>query len=172
MDSSTVRWSFSRADACSSPSRIPARVRTISASAQYVTPSPTDHPDRAPNGNRLGLPLELARAGLLVDDRLIACALCGLADEHGSRVGHALDAGGRVDDVTSHHPLALGADRDGRLPREDADPRPQVRGTNLLPKGFHRRRQIERGANGPLRIVFIGDRSTPHGHHGIAEELP
>jgi len=150
---------------------VAADKRGLEARRFQGSATPSDHPDRAPNGNRLGLPLELARAGLLVDDRLIACALCGLADEHGSRVGHALDAGGRVDDVTSHHPLALGADRDGRLPREDADPRPQVRGTNLLPKGFHRRRQIERGADGPLRIVFIGDRSTPHGHHGIADEL-
>jgi len=37
---STASWSLARAEARSSPSTMPARPRTISARAQYVTPSP------------------------------------------------------------------------------------------------------------------------------------
>ncbi len=78
------------------------------------------HAQRLPERHGLGLALQLVVARFLVGDRRLRQALGRLADEHRPRRGRRLDAGGGVDQVARDHPLAVRADRDGRLARQDA----------------------------------------------------
>ena len=74
------------------------------------------HAEGAIERHRLGLALELVHAGVRIDDRRLARAARRLADEHGSRLGDALDPRGGVDEVACHHPLT-GRRRASRPPR-------------------------------------------------------
>src|SRR5205807_2514453 len=71
-----------------------------------------DDAQRAPERDESRLPLQLVRAGALVDDRRLGRPPRRLADEHLAGLGDPLDAGGGVDEIARNHPLALGADRD------------------------------------------------------------
>ena len=70
------------------------------------------------SGVRPLLALQLERAGLLVDDRLLGRAARRVADEDRARLGDRLDARRGVDEVAGDHALALGAERDRGLARE------------------------------------------------------
>ena len=83
----------------------------------------------------------------------------------------ACEARGRVDEVAGHHALALDAERDGRLAGADGGPRAQAPARDRPAQLADRRHQLERGADGALRIVLVGDRGAPHRHDGVADEL-
>ncbi len=63
-------------------------------------------------------------------------------------------------------PWPTRAERDRGLAGEDAGP-------CLQPgrEAAHRLDQLERGADGPLGVVLVGDRRAPDGHHRVADEL-
>ena len=105
-------------------------------------------------------------SGLRVRDRRLRGALGRLPDEDRAGLGDALDPRGRVDEVARDHALALGADRHGRLARQDSRARPQA-GVEVGDRGD----QVERRANGTLGVVLVGDRRAPDGHDGVADEL-
>jgi hypothetical protein len=130
-----------------------------------------DYAHRTPELQRLGLPLEHMRAGVLEHDRGLGGALGRFADEHRPRLGHGLDAGRRVDEVAGDHALALGAERHRRLAREHPDARAELGRSDLDAERPHRVEQVERGANGPLGVVLACHRRSPDGHDGVADEL-
>jgi len=105
-------------------------------------------------------------AGVVVRDRRLRRALRRLADEHRAGLRRRLDPRGGVDEVARDHPLTLGAKGDGRLaaehPRADTEARIERR---------DRADEVERGANGPLRVVLVRDRRAPERHHRVAYEL-
>ena len=89
-------------------------------------PRPPITRTRPPELHGLGLALELAHAGVLVDHGGLGRPLRRVADEDAARLGDRLDPRGGVHEVAGHHALADRADRDRGLAREDAGPRPQV----------------------------------------------
>ena len=95
-----------------------------------------------------------------------AARLRGLADQHGARVRHALQAGRGVDEVAGDHALVGRAERDRRLAGQQARARLEVRVQRA-----DRVDQLEGGANGPLGVVLVGGRRAPHGHDRVADEL-
>ena len=104
---------------------------TNGASSALARPSPPRFATTRSARQRwaaLGLALELVLAAVLVGDGRLGSALRRLADEHGARLGRRLDARRRVDEVARDHALALGAERDRGLAREDAGARPQRSG--------------------------------------------
>ncbi len=121
---------------------------------------------RPPRRDRRLLALELLVGLALEDDRVARRALCGFADEHGSRLGHRLEAAGGVDQVTRDHALVRSADGHGRVAGQNAGTRLDARAERA-----DNLDQIEPGSHGALGIVLLGDRRAPHGHHGIADEL-
>ena len=123
-------------------------------------------PQGLPQRHGLCLALELVLARVGVGDRGLGGAPGRLADEHHSRLGRRLDARGGVDEVARHHPLTLGAHRDGGLTREHARARRQIR----VDRG-HGRDELECGAHRALGVVLVRDRRAPDGHHRVADEL-
>ena len=89
-----------------------------------------------------------------------------LADEDGAGRCNRLQPAGRVDQVAGHHALVGSADGHGRLAGQDA-------GASAEPfiQRRHCSHEIKCGADSALRVVLMGRRRTPHGHHGIADEL-
>ena len=128
------------------------------------------HPERAPGAHGRLLALQVERADLLERDRARGRAEGGLAHEHGARLGRRLEAGGRVDHVAGHHALVHAASHRRRLTGEDAGARLQ-RGPG---RGAERRDlldQLQRRPDGAFRVVLVGHRRAPQGHHGVADEL-
>ena len=101
------------------------------------------------------MPWSSARAGVLVGDRLLGCATGGVPDVDASGRCGRLDPGRGVDEVAGDHPLALGADRDCRLSREDTGAGAQALGADLVTQSRNRRYQIERGAHGALGVASV-----------------
>ena len=126
---------------------------------------------RLPERGQALLALELERAGVLVDDRLLRRAARRVADEHGAGVGGRLHARGGVDEVACDHAFAFGADCDGGLAGEDARAGAKLFAPGLLPERGDGGDEVEGSANRPLRIVLSRGRCSPHGHHRVADEL-
>jgi len=59
----------------------------------------------------------------------------------------------------------------GGLSGEDPGSGPKFRSSHLGPQLGHGPGQIQGRTNCPLGVVLGGDRSSPHGHHRIADEL-
>ncbi len=110
---------------------------------------PGDDALRLPERGQSLLALELERAGVLVDDRLLGRAPRGLADEHRARVGGRLHARGGVDEIAGDHALALGADRDRGLAGENSCASPELGGADLVAESATRRRR-DRARRGQL----------------------
>ena len=132
---------------------------------------PGDDPERPPELRPAFLALELVRARLLVDDRLLAGAARRLADEHRPGLGRRLDARGGVDEVAGDHAFALCAERHRGLAGEHAGARTQVLGAVLLAERRDRRDEVERRPDRALGVVLGRGRRPPHGHHRVADEL-
>ena len=130
-----------------------------------------DHADGAPQRHGFGLPLQLVRPGVLVDDRRLRGPAGCLAHEHGARRGGRLHPRGGVDEIAGDHALALRAERHRRLAGQDARACREAGCTDLLAERHDGRDEVECGADGPLGVVFVRDRSPPDGHHRIADEL-
>ena len=105
-------------------------------------------------------------ACVLVGDRRFGGPARRSPDEDCAGLGGALDARRGVDEVAGDHALALGSDRDGGLPRENACA--CLQGCVEL---WHSGDEVEPGPDGALRVVLLGDRCSPDGHDGIADEL-
>ena len=123
------------------------------------------------SGVRPVLALELERARVLVDDRLLGRAPRRLADEDRARLGDRLHARGGVDEVAGDHALALGAERDGGLAGQHACAGAQLLGAHLLAERRDGGDEVERGANGALGVVLGRRRRAPDRHHRVADEL-
>ena len=130
-----------------------------------------DDPKCPPQHRRLVLALERMRAGVLVDDGLLGCAMCRVADQHRSRLGSCLDPRGGVDEIPRHHALALGTDRHRCLTGEDTGPGTQLRRADFVAERRHRRHEVERGAHRALAVVLGRSGRAPHRHDCVADEL-
>ncbi len=165
---------------------LPARVEQILQHPQLaITPEerrlergrtsrpsdPRDDPGRPPQGDRLGLALQLVRPRLLVDDRRVARATGGLAHVHRAGRCRRLDPRRRIDEVPGDHPLPDRGQVDGRLPGQHAGTRRELWSAHLVAEGRDRVHQFECRADGTLGVVLHRGGRAPHGHHGITDEL-
>ena len=125
-----------------------------------------DHAEGKPRRNRRRLALEGVVADRLEHDGPFRRPHGGFADEHGARLGHALQAGRGVDEVAGHHPLVCCAQRYGRLSGQDPGASPKIG-----MQAADRVDELERGPDGALRVVLVRDRRAPDGHDGVADEL-
>jgi hypothetical protein len=130
-----------------------------------------DHAQRPEDVRRLGLALELPEAAVLVADCRLRHPPRRLADEHRSRLGRALDARGRVDEIAGDHALAARADGDSGLAGVHARAQAQLGDAELVGERRRRGDEIERRADRPLGVVLVRDGSPPDGHHRVADEL-
>jgi hypothetical protein len=94
-----------------------------------------------------------------------------LADQDRSRRRYRLEPAGRVDQVSGNHPLALGTDCHRRFAGQYSGTQLEVQAPNGGTQQSHRLDQLERGADGPFRVILVSRRRSPDGHHGIADEL-
>ena len=81
-----------------------------------------------------------------------------------------MESRGGVDEVAGDHPLALGADGDRGLARQNADPDLEI-DARLASERRDHVDEIESGSDRALGIVLEGDRGAPHRHHGVADEF-
>ena len=149
----------------------PADERRLEADRPSFSTALCGDTERLPHPHRLAFALQLPLAGVGVRDRRLRCPPRRLADEHCPGLGRALDAGGRVDEIARHHPLPLGAERDRRLPGEDAGSESQLGHARLAGERLDRVDEVEGRAHRAFGVVLAGQRCPPDGHHGIADEL-
>ena len=145
---------------------VPTDERCLERVAAVLAAPLGDHPDGPPGVHRSVLALELVLARVLEDDGAGRRSFGRLADQHRPWLRRRLEPRGGVDEVARHHALVRGADGDGRLAGEDAGAR--------LDAGAQRPDrvdQVEARPDGPLGVILVGERSAPHGHHGVADEL-
>ncbi len=121
---------------------------------------------RSPGRDRAALALQDLVLGSLEGDGARGRSLRRLADQHGRRWGHALEAAGRVDHVARDHALIRGAQRDRRFTGQDAGPDLDARAEAA--DGVD---EVEGGSHRSLSVVLTGDRGAPDRHHGIADEF-
>ena len=140
--------------------------RRLEALPGATTVPLADDAQRPPGGDRAGLALQLLLADWFEGDRQRRRLVRPLADEDRARCCDRLEAGGGVDDVARDHPLVRGAEGDGGLSGQDADP--CLDGRAQRPHGFD---EVERGTDRPPGIVLERDRCAPDGHHRVADEL-
>jgi len=133
--------------------------------------SPCSHPQGAEEPNRLGLPLELVRAGIGVCNRRFGGALCRFADDDGSGLRGRLDARRSVNEITGDHAFAHGPERDRGAAGVDTGSRSKLRRTDLLPERGDHPDDVERRPHRPLRVVLLGGRRPPDRHHSVTDEL-
>ena len=81
--------------------------------------------------HRLRLSLQLVGARVLVRDGHLRGPASGFPHEDLTGLGCGLDAGGRVHQVSRHHPLAGGRQVHGGLPGEHPGPSPKTVGSHL-----------------------------------------
>ena len=130
-----------------------------------------DHRSRLPEPDRPGLALEQVLAGIRVRDRRGGQRAGALVDPYRPGVGHGLDPGSRVHRVAGHHAFRGGADRDGYLACDDADPYCQVTGAEVFAHRRDRLDELETGSYRTLGVVLVADRYAPHCHDGVTDEL-
>ena len=111
------------------------------------------------------------RARVLVRDRGLRRASRRLADEDGTRLCEALDAGGGVDEIARDHPLALGAEGDRGLAREYGGARGERRSPELGAERGDCGNEVESRAYCSLGVVLPRGRRAPYRHDRVADEL-
>ena len=148
----------------SSSSRPTNGASSVSAPSDPATLGDDAH--GPPGRDRAALALQDLVPGSLEGDGARGRSLRRLADQHGRRWGHALEAAGGVDHVARDHALVRRAERDRRLAGQDAGP-----GLDARAEAAHGVDELERGAHRSLGVVLAGDRGAPDGHHRIADEL-
>ena len=94
-----------------------------------------------------------------------------VADVDHSRFGDGLDARRSVHQVAGDHSFAGHAEvhrnLSGEQPRTGAEPRC----ADLVAERGDGVHQFQRGAHGPLRVVFLDRRDAPDRHHRVADEF-
>ena len=128
-------------------------------------------PKRTPQRRQPLLALELEGSRVFVDHGLLGRAPRRLADEHAPGRRRRLDARRGVDEVAGDHALPLGAERHRRLAGEDTRAGTQLVGSDLVAERGDGRDEVERGADGALRVVLRRGRRAPDGHDRVADEL-
>jgi hypothetical protein len=127
-----------------------------------------DDSSRLVEPDGLGLALQLVLAG--VDTRWRPRWRPGrVVDIAAPWRGGRLDAGRGVDAVADDEALLGGLGRGGAA-GHDPDPGLEI-GPVLGAVGGDGRDELEAGSHGPFGVVLLGDRGTPDGHDGIADEL-
>ena len=117
------------------------------------------------------LALELERARVFEDDRLLGRAPRRLADEHRPGLGDRLHARSGVDEIARDHALPGRAERHGGFAGEHACTRLEILGAELFAERRDSGDEVERGAHGALRVVLGRDGRPPDRHDGVADEL-
>ena len=125
---------------------------------------------RAPQLERLGLALERVTAGVLVGDHGRGHLAGDVVDEHRPGISGCLDPRRRVDAVADDKPL-VGVDEECGVAGDDPSAGMEVGRSHPVSESRHRVDDLQRRAYGPLGVVLAGDRGSPHGHHGIPDEL-
>ncbi len=125
-----------------------------------------DDPEGTERRHRRDLALQHLVAGGLEGDGRIRCLLGLLADQHGARRGHALEARRGVDDVARDETLVGRADGHGGLAGQDSCTclEAGAEGTDAID-------EVQRRADRAFRVVVVGDRCAPDRHHRVADEL-
>src|SRR5207247_9083088 len=139
-----------------------------------VDPEPAPRGNRAPDGDGAVLPLHADRVELLVLDGRAGHPIGELAHHDTTRRRESLETRGDVDDVARDEAFPVlrpGAERDHRFARVDRRPDGKVQARTLLVQLRDRIGDPERRAHGAFGVVLVGDRSTEHGHHRVADEL-
>jgi hypothetical protein len=127
-----------------------------------------------PDLDRLGLALRLDGIGRAVLDRVARRAVGGLSHEDSVDRRGGLQARCGVDDVAGRHSLALVgscAQGDEGLAGRDGAAELQLERRLGLVQLADRIANRQRGANGSLGVVLVGDRGAEDGHHRVADEL-
>ena len=120
--------------------------------------------------DRLGDALEVARALPLDDEEPGHVALNVHGDEHGTRLGNALDARGDIRRIAEHFSRLLDHDR----PRLEPDPRQQFRrALDGVPRVDLTKGALdgERRPHRALRVVLLRRRVAEESHQPVAEPL-
>jgi hypothetical protein len=111
---------------------LPTDERRFEAGRLERPASPRDDAQRSPERHEPDLPLQLVRAGIAVDDRLVCSSLRRLADEHRSGLGQRLDPRGGVDEVARNHALPFRPERHRSLAREHSRASTEVGRAHLV----------------------------------------
>ena len=124
-------------------------------------------------GHRGELALERLLPGRLEGDGALGGAAGGFADQDDTRRRDRLEARRGVDQVARDHGLAAtergGVDRS--FAGQDAGAERKRIISRLVTQVSNGVDEIERGADGPLRVILLGDRRPPDGHHRVPDEL-
>ena len=115
--------------------------------------------------------LQLVRTRVLVGNRLLGRTPRRLAGVDRTWWRDRLDPRSGVDEVAGDHPLALGAECDRGLARQNAGASAELGASDLVPQGRHGGDEIKGRADGTLGIVLGRDGRSPDGHHRVADEL-
>ena len=153
-------------------SRVAADERRLEAGRATLAAARGDHPQRAPELDRLGLALELVEAGVLVSDR-------GLASPAGSPRRRARVPGSAADwirdAVLTRSPATMpwpwAPTVTAASPVRTPARRRRLGDAELVRSAGDGRDQIERGPDRSLGVVLVRGRRAPDGHHRVADEL-
>jgi hypothetical protein len=130
-------------------------------------PAPLGHdPQRPPGRHWAALALQVLLADGFEGDGRRRGPHGPFAHDHRTGRGRGLQPRGRVDEIAGDHPLVARAERDRGFSGHDPDPRVDP-GT----EGPHGRGELQSGTDRAFRVVLVGDRRAPHGHHRVADEL-
>ncbi len=128
---------------------------------------------RDPDGERLGLALDLHRVERLVVEEVACEPVRALAHQDPADRGHPLQPGSGVHDVPDRDALRgwLRADRDDGDARLDPDPHGEREVVVGLVELLDHGGDAEGAEDRSLRVVLVRDRGAEHGHHRVADEL-
>ena len=130
--------------------------------------------DRAPDGHRRGLALDVVGAGGLVGHRIRGRLVDDRADHHLARTGLLLQPRGQVQDVAGGHRGAAEWVAGHHLARFNPDPSLEGDAVALGRVRGELRQRVqdgERGPHRPLGVVLVGLLKAEHGHDRVAPEL-
>jgi hypothetical protein len=111
------------------------------------------------------------RSGLGEPDRVAGQPVRGRVHQDLPGRGNGLHARGGVHRVPGDHPLTHRTQADRYLARHHACPGRQARHRRLGAQRLHRGHQVQRRADGALRVPFGRGRGAPHRHHRVPDEL-
>ena len=112
-----------------------AEERRLDSGRTSPTLVPRDDPGRPPEGDRLGLALQLVGPGVLVDDRGVGRALGGLRPRTRSRARPTTGCAQRCSRGPGDHPLPDRSQVDGRLSGQHAGTRRELWSAHLVAEG-------------------------------------
>jgi hypothetical protein len=142
--------------------RQPPKLLLATDEARGVAPlGHVQHGDQPERRDRLGFPFQLQRLHRLHVDRRRHQRVRRSADQHLTRLGRLLEAGGDIHRVAGGECLVRGRHHHAGI---DADPAAQA---ELRQRVTH----LDRSAAGPQRIVLAHHRNSEHRHHRVTDEL-